>query len=266
MKIKIKIDKEFLSVLLKERYGIYPTVRKNAEDITKDVGGNSSAALASTLRFLGATEYLAYNDVSSFKKNLEESAEIYRNLFVRYNSGEPISESYVSMTAFQHVFDALAVGNFELAQSFASLMGGRDEIEKRNDHPFAYAFGYALKAFVLGNQPEMEINADEFSEVCRGDGNFDFSGYADMFQAILRKNNTEANNAVASILKGHVKQSKGRGVFKYTDDEHLCIWGIGITNLARSYGLQVHPSPPLIPPELVIPESIADTCPTIGDG
>lgn len=248
----MKIDKEFLQVLLKERYGIFENVRKNAEDVTKDRQGSSSTALASCLRFFGVTEYLVYNDIKSFKTNLTECARIYHELFVRYNSGEPISDSYVSMTSYIHLFDALAVGDLQQAKEFAALMGGRHEIEKKNDHPFDYAFGYVLKAFVLNNRPDMERYCEEFCEVCRGDGNFDFAGYGEMFQAILDIDSKKAKIAVTSIVKGHLKQSKGRGVFKYNDDERLCIWGIGIVNLARHYGLEVSPLPPLIPANLLV--------------
>lgn len=248
----MKIDKEFLTVLLKERYGIFPIVRKNAEDVTKDMEGSSSTSLASSLRFIGLTEYLLYNDIESFKTNLTESARIYKQLLVRYNSDDPIDPSYVTMIRYKNLFDALAVGNLQLAKEFGVLMGGRDEIEKKYDHPFDYAFGYALKSFVLNNRVEMERYCDEFSEVCRGGGNFDFAGYAQMFKAIINQDSAEANKALASIVKGHVRQSKGRGVFKDTENEWLCIWGIGIVNLAKSYGLEVQPLPPLIPEDLLI--------------
>lgn len=247
----MKVDKEFLKVLLEEHYAIFPNIKKNASDKDKDARGLSTTPLASCLRFFGVTEYLVYNDITSFKTKLTESSRLYLSLFVRHNSGEPISESFVSMTSYIQLFNALAVGDFELSKEFAALMGGRDEIEKRNDHPFDYAFGYALKAFVLNNRPDMERYGEEFSEVCCSDGNLDFSGYADMFRAILDNDSAAANQAVKSIVKGHIKQTKGRGVFKNTDDERLCIWGIGIVNLARHYGLEVSASPPWIPADLL---------------
>ena len=247
----MKIDKAFLEVILSERYGILENLRKNAKDALKDKNGNSSTPLANSLRFIGVTEYLLSNDIVSFKANLSDSVKLYLNLLKRYTIGEPIAESYVTMLCYKNLFDALAVGDFDLAKEFASLMGGRDEIEKRNDHPFDYAFGYTLKAFVLNNRHDMERYGREFSEVCSGGGNYDFAGYAEMFHAILDNNSVAANQAVKSIVKGHIKQTKGRGVFKYTDDEHLCIWGIGIVNLARSFGLDVSASLPWIPSDLL---------------
>lgn len=245
------IDKEFLKILLKENYEILPVLYKNIND-GRSIKGSAERGLADTLRLIGVSEYLVFGNIDSFKEKLTESVKLCLNLLIRFNSGEPIDESYVTMIRYKNLFDALAVGDLELAKEFAALMGGRDEIEKRNDHPFDYAFGYTLKAFVLNNRSDMERYCEEFSEVCRGDGNFDFSGYAQMFRAILDNDGAAANKAVASIIKGHIKQTKGRGVFKYTDDERLCIWGIGIVNLARFYGLEVSASPPWIPAELLI--------------
>lgn len=247
----MKIDKEFLSVLLKERYEILPTLKKNAQD-KRDSSGVSVSALTISLRFIGIAEYLTNDSVNSFKSNLIESAQAYRQLFTRYNSGEPISDSYVSMIAYQNLFDILAVGDIEFCKEFTSLMGGRNILEKEHDHPFDYAFGYALKAFVLNDQLNIERYCQQFSDACNMRGNTDFAGYAQMFRAILNKDSAKANKAAANIVKGHVRQSKGRGVFKGTDDERICIWGIGIVNLAISYGLEVFALPPLIPADLLI--------------
>ncbi|MCH8150247.1 MAG: hypothetical protein IH987_20085 [Planctomycetes bacterium] len=41
--------------------------------------------------------------------------------------------------------------------------------------------------------------------------------------------------------------------FVSTADEDLCMWGLDLANLARSYGLEVKISDPLIPSELIMP-------------
>lgn len=208
----MKIDKEFLKTILTENYEILQVLQKNMHNV-RNVNGSVERNLSDTLRLIGVSEVLVNNDIVSFKTNLTQSVKLMITIFVRYNSGDPIDESYISMIRYKNLFDALAVGDFELAREFAALMGGRDEIEKRNDHPFDYAFGYALKAFVLNNRPDMERYSGEFRDICRGGGNFDFAGYAEIFQAILDEDSAAANQAVKSIVKGHVKQTKGRGVF-----------------------------------------------------
>ena len=46
-----------------------------------------------------------------------------------------------------------------------------------------------------------------------------------------------------------MNQCKRGGVFKDTEDEALCVWGVGVANLVRHRGLLVDALPPLIPQE-----------------
>jgi len=157
------------------------------------------------------------------------------------------------MLAYQDLFNALAAGEFELAGELAAVMGGRDAIEKEFDHPFDYAFGYTLKWFVLKNRPEMVHWTKRFRDVCQKKAPGGFAGYVELFEAILADSNRQAAEAMPLLIKGHEKMSKGRGIFALTNDKYLCIWGIGMVNLARGvYGLDVSAAPPLIPAELLV--------------
>ena len=229
-----------------------PFLRSNAEKIQNDPKGSSLAIIANSLRFIGVSEYVLNTDVNSFKSNLIEAARIRYQLFLRFNKGEPISKSYLSMLSYKSLFNALAAGEFDLARELATLMGGREEIEKEFDHPFDYNLGYALKSFVLNDRSQMEKWSSEFSKICDKKENSDFRGYALIFEAILIEDVEKANEALIAIEKGHKKQSKGRGVFKNSEDEVLCVWGIGIANLCRSFGLNVSAIPPLIPDDLLV--------------
>jgi len=226
-------------------------IRANAEDPVKDRNGMCSSSLVSDLRGFAVADFMLKHDIASFRSQLSESAEIYLHMFERFDRGEPIDPSYIAMLAYKELFNALAAGNLSLAKSFASHMGGRDKIEKEHDHPFDYAMGYTLRAFVLGDLPEMQKWQPLFEAVCHKHF-VDCLGYATVFQAMLTGNPDLANQGMQSIINGHKKQSKGRGVFADTDDEMLCIWGLGMANLARSRGLSVESVPPLIPNELLI--------------
>lgn len=155
------------------------------------------------------------------------------------------------MLCYTELFDALASARIDLANTLAEIMGGRDVIEKKHDHPFDYALGYTLKAFVLNDRVAMTEWSKRFVDVTRQTTNRDFLGYADVFQAILMADPIAAQAGLKHIVKGHEKQSKGSGVFRYTPDEVLCVWGIGMANLARVHGLMVQGVPPLIPDELL---------------
>ena len=72
-------------------------------------------------------------------------------------------------------------------------------------------------------------------------------------KAVVSNHNTLSEfQGMKAIIEGHKKLSKGRGVFANTNHEWLCLWGIGIANLARTYGLNVDPIPPLIPADLLL--------------
>jgi hypothetical protein len=91
-----------------------------------------------------------------------------------------------------------------------------------------------------------------FSTICQQADNSDFAGYAEVFNAILDGNQKHAQEGLTAIAKGHRNQSKRGGVFRDTEDEVLCVWGIGMANLARRRGLSVTRVAPLIPQELLV--------------
>jgi len=67
----------------------------------------------------------------------------------------------------------------------------------------------------------------------------------------LNRDHQLVNQGLQEIVKGHKKQVK-RGVFKLTDDEVLCVWGVGVANLARHHGLTVNSVEEWIPEKLLI--------------
>jgi hypothetical protein len=218
----------------------------------RDDNGQVSSWIASGLRFLGVAAFVQRQDKATFFLNLSESARITQTMFERFDRGEPIDPSYVTMFTYHELFDALAAGNRELAESFASHMGGRDQIEKKNDHPFDLAMGYALRAIVLNREHEALKWLQKLTDLCADKKNADFRGYPLVFAGILKGDAALVNTGLRAVVLGHEKQSKGRGVFVGTEDEMLCVWGIGAANLARSRGLAVEAIPPLIPNELLI--------------
>lgn len=241
-----------LPILLEERLDFFPLLRANMGDAEKDRKGSASTSVADSLRFLGVAGFVVDHEVAGFRAYLVESGTIEETLFKRFENGEPISESYVSMLTYKALFNALAAGDMDLAKSLASHMGGRDAIEKEHDHPFDYTLGYALKWFVLDDRGEMQRWAREFGTTCQQKDNADFQGYAQVFDAILAADTAMANEGLKALVEGHKRQSKGTGVFKDSADEVLCVWGLGMANLARWRGLAVQAVPPLIPEDLLL--------------
>lgn len=222
-----------------------------ALDPKEDKGGYAMS-LGDSLRFIGVAEYVLNGDIASFRSKLAASANGRLQLFQRYETGEPISKSYMAMLSYKWLLDALAAGDFSMAHDLASMMGGRDALEREYDHPFDYALGYALRAVVLGEAGEMAERIPAFRHECTKRGNANFMPYAELFAAIAKGDVEAANQSLKQLVELHKKESKGRGIFRDSEDEVVCVWGLGVANLARHRGLAVNPVPPLIPEDLLV--------------
>jgi hypothetical protein len=236
----LEIDKEDL-----------PLLQAKASDPTKDQNGSSTSILINTFRSIGVCEFALIGDVESFRHHLSMAAKLGLQLLKRHDAGEPIDSSYVSMLRYKNLFDALAANDMTIVQELAKRLGGRPKIETAHNHPFDQCLGYTLKAFVMGEQEQMEKWCSEFASMCQSKGNFSFAGYAAAFQGILNQDLRQTQEAMSAIGKGHKNLIKRGGVFNGTIDEEICVWGIGMANLARSRGLQVTAVAPFIPAELL---------------
>lgn len=226
-------------------------LRKKASDPLKDTKGLVSSNLASALRRIGVADYLLKGDRASFRSHLIEAAILRMGLFDRFDAGEAISPSYVSMLAYKALFNALAAGDAELAKELAGKMGGRDSVESEYDHPFDRTFGYTLKSFTLDGAISGQRWLAELKALCSDPDNAYFRGYCDVFEGIQEKNVNRAQVGLAAIAQDHKIQCKSGGVFKDSEDELLSVWGLGIANLARIMGLPVESPGSLIPADLL---------------
>lgn len=238
-----------IEVLLEEQIEDLPLLVVNAKN--NDPRGVASASLIGAHRFIGVAEYLVKGDVEAFRRELTASAQCRLDLLNRFKAGGDVSPSYAAMTrGYQALLDALAAANDGLSQELASRIGGHEAIEKENDHPFDIAFGYALKAAVMQSgdfSQRLEIFANEVAKKT----NRDFAGYAGALKTISSRETTDLTSIFARILEGHKKQSKGNGVFRGTEDEGLCVWGIAIANLLTSKGKPVKVDDPILPQALI---------------
>lgn len=241
-----------LSVLRDMRRKHVLQLRLNLLDAEKDKNGSVSNSLIGTLRFLAVAGYVSDSDITQFRVNLSETVLIRVRLFERFDSGDLISPSYVSMMSYKVLLNALAAGDEQAAVSLASRMGGRTVVEREYDRPFDIAFGYALRDVVLSDFVSSIRWVDALSEECRKTGNADFRGYSTVLHAILKASQRDVNAGLEEIISGHGRQCKGKGLFKDTEDELLCVWGVAVANLARMRGLQTGASDPLIPADLLI--------------
>jgi len=216
-------------------------------------------------------DYLLNNDIASFKKNLELEAECQIELFEIFenrkpndppNPGlDPMAPSYFSMFIFCKLLDALASANMENAICIASYMGGRSEIENKYDDEFILSIGYSLKYAVENNKVQLQTWLPRLKAVCE-DLKYnisEFIGYYLVLAALLENNLEKANWAFTVLIVNHKKRCKmDKEDYPFSDfydspDADLFVWGIGLANLCKYYGLDVTIDDPLIPAELIIP-------------
>lgn len=229
-----------------------PYLRQKMADPAIDPSGSVISNLLLALEFIGIADFVVHNDVAMFKQRLTESASLKKSMFERFNAGQPIDESYVSMLAYTSLFTALAVGNHALASELAALMGGRDALEREFDHPFDRALGYTLKAFVQKDRDLAGIWLPKFSEICQKRENINFRGYVRVFEGIDKGDLATAQTGLDEIAATHRAECKGSGIFRDSPDELLCVWGIAVANLARFNGLNVESTSSLIPDVLLV--------------
>ena len=237
--------------LYPEFVGRLPTDRLRAADPEFNRAGGGTSGLKGSVRLIGIMDYLMKGDIKSFRKGVSEGASLELSQYVRFDAGEPINPSYVSMMGYKELFDALGAGDFETARALSDRLGGRPEIEKEFDHPFTIALGYLLKSFVDGDGENVKRDRIEAFRQCQGRN---WGGYTQLFEAILNDDLDQAQAAFPEIIAGHKRESKGQGMsmFDGSEDQFLSVWGIGMANLARSHGLPVQIDDPLIPADLLV--------------
>lgn len=225
-------------------------------DPIKNANFFSTAGWSSDLSGLGKAEYVLNKNVVLFQQYLRESVLVEQELFENFEQGKRVDPSYVAMTGFDVLFEALASGDVAVAKGFAKHLGGRPEIEKTHTMPFAIDFGYTLKYFTEDADIQLKKTyLENLAAHCQTKRFSPFSGYVTVFEAILEKDLAKANAGFKEIVRKHDEEAHGRGdrYFNGRIDEDICVWGIGLANLAIHYGLPVDIDDPLIPKELLSP-------------
>ncbi|MCA9028000.1 MAG: hypothetical protein KDA86_22510 [Planctomycetaceae bacterium] len=228
----------------------------------RDQAGAFSRNVCECFRQIGTARYLLYSDVDAFRQNLSESAKLRKKLVDRFLAGEPIPPSTVSDLTYKYLLDALAAGDFEGAKQIAEVTEKRHDdswtegtnivIQCEGSEDFAECFTYALKAFVLDRRGDMQHWTGRLEVSLRHPKMKTLAGYGQVLRGILDEDEQTANRGIQAVLEGHQKESKGSGLFAGTAEELICIWGIGISNLALHRGIRIDSSPPLIPGELLL--------------
>lgn len=238
---------------------------------------------ASDLKLFAVGEYHVRNDIATFRANLAEAARLYVGLFERNSGGLPVEDEVadarldellapreplavegasddpddvaprlLTMATFKQLFNALASGDRAVAERLAGLMGAHLDPEHPHDEPIDHHLGWALK-YLVDDAPDA-VRRDwihRLADTVQADRPT-LSGYPLVMQAIVDGNLAAAQAGFAELLKGHRKESRKDKLFGDMEDEVVCVWGVGLANLARWRGLPVDPEDALIPADLLV--------------
>jgi hypothetical protein len=231
---------------------LLPTLRKRAEDPLQDRRGVASNSLSCQLRSIALYQYLVNGNAGAFQSNLRECVGQRLQLLQRFDRGEPIDGSLVSMLASYGLFEALAASDLQLSIEYARHLGGRTEIEKQNDLPFVESLGYTLKYAVLDEKAEWSRWGRRLIDACQQiKENVNFLGHAQLIDAIRAGDLVKAEHAMEDVISGHLAECEQHLMFGELDKD-LCLWGIGLANLCRWRGLRVRARSPLVPEGLLV--------------
>ena len=206
---------------------------------------------ASIYSKIGKLEYILYGSKRSYIENLTKSLKFSLELFVRYDNGEKqLSPGHSPSMDADQIFMCLAIGDFELLQSFFERTGDGDE--DRFTDTFEMALGYCVANTFSDDLDMMAKCIKVLGEQCAKKDFKNFSGYPKMFSAIVAKDKSAAEAALAQIITEHEWECKHRGNRFLKDHEDLSTWGIGMANLSRYHGLDVTGDNDFVPDELLI--------------
>lgn len=214
--------------------------------------GGGTFSLASKRRFQAMVALVLDGDIDTFRRRLSESVQLTLSLYQRFERGDPIGDSFVTLHGHRDLYSALALGDRETATDFARHLIRQHDLSRGKIRTVDLAFGMCHCAFVVNDRQGMEHWAAKFGERSRSGGEKSYIAYHDVFVGILHESVDEIKLGIENVAKLHRRQCGINRLFDVTEKD-LCIWGIGMVNLARWHGLQALAHPPLIPEHFLVP-------------
>ncbi len=224
--------------------------RDNALSGKSDPSGMPIAILRTQYRTLAINAWINEADPNEFSAMLLEAALCQDRLFDMYSDGSPIDSSFLSMLSHRAIFEALAGGDFEVARRLASKIGGRPDLELKQDHPLDRLIGYALKYVVLGDEKKAGGSIEELRSYCRGNQT-SMLHLCGLLQAISMGMSSGIDPVFESFEADYCGMVARSDYFEGNKDACLCLWGIGLARLAVGRGMLVNYKSELIPAELI---------------
>ena len=199
--------------------------------------------------FFSICEYVLQKDFDMYKQYLTKSIEFMMKVYCMHPKKSDAISSHVTMTQWRRLLVSLAIGDYEISNKLANLMGDRFKSEKKNDNPFIKSIGYCLRDFVLKKDSSvLRERLLVFEVQCNKKGNLSYQAMVQVFRGLLEHNEELCNTGLVAVLKAHKK------LIPKSDIDHrlLFVWAIGLANLIEEYEMKVTvPNSKVFPTELI---------------
>ena len=210
---------------------------------------SASQRLSHVYCLLGSFEWYFHKNDNLFFDYMKKSIFYKKEDLFLCKEGNPDFKTYPSLTS--ELFPDLCTGNEVIIRDFFSLIDDHfDYDEKPSSHPTPWMYR-CLVVLTLGR---MEDQFPHFLEKLKKGYSTKRWGklmpYADLIEAIWHRDESAFHEALRVISNTH--KSMVRGIFEnQIEYQLLCLWGIGLCQLARIKGMHIDFDHEYIPRELI---------------
>jgi len=208
--------------------------------------GGETYALRLTLIGIAAGQYLVDHSIEGYRESLRKSAKLRLSMVKKYDAGESIDISVVSLNIYIELFHALAAADFETAYEFARLIGKDSPRSDRSIvHHSDCVMAYAIKYLMLEDTENFNLWHSRLEARTQKKGDKSYQGLAKAMKGIGEKDIKMTEEGLMAFSKVFHRIAKQFG-------RDMCLDGIGLANLARHQGLKIQIDTEWIPAELLV--------------
>ena len=219
---------------LKELYGEALERINSKSSNLSELDGWDLSFLQSDYRFLAQCEYILHHNIDLFKEYIKKSTLATIMMFEKYDAGEKIDASFVTMNEWIVMKDSFCCGDMTVTLKLANLIGGREKIEKKN-HGNWGAFGYCARDFILKKDKKiLKKRLDEFVKICCSEVK-SLEAYRQIFEGLLLEDEKICNEGLQLMLKTYKRLTDK----DFIADRMLFTGAIAFARLVKYYGMNV---------------------------
>ncbi|GHG88973.1 Imm49 family immunity protein [Comamonas sp. JC664] len=204
---------------------------------------------AALWRQYGCGLLLSELDEEGFRDGLEQAATLYLGLLRRRSECSEFDQYYLARSKGEPLFDALALGTWDLAGSIAMSMTPKWMQRMEPEEDFHYVG--ALMALLLQRPSELATDLDAFERTLQGGSSYRF----DIVKALAARDGDAFDVGLLGLIEeqaAQVERQRRSGLFdpyRHKTEAFVFVEGAAVVQLARSLAMPTQERYRLIPAE-----------------